>query len=61
MPHRPRSWPRPGEEGPAALAEYEAAMVPRAAAAAGESAANPEIAFRADAPGGMIEVITGHA
>jgi 2-polyprenyl-6-methoxyphenol hydroxylase-like FAD-dependent oxidoreductase len=45
----------------AAFAEYETAMVPRAAAAAGESAANLEIAFRADAPAGMIDVISGHA
>ncbi|HEY2192743.1 MAG TPA: NAD(P)/FAD-dependent oxidoreductase [Actinomycetospora sp.] len=45
----------------AAFAEYETAMVPRAAAAAGESAANLEIAFRADAPAGLIEVMTSHA
>lgn len=44
----------------AALAEHEAAMIPRAARAAGESAANLEIAFRADAPDGLIEVITSH-
>jgi 2-polyprenyl-6-methoxyphenol hydroxylase-like FAD-dependent oxidoreductase len=47
----------------AALAEHEAAMIPRAARAAraaGESAANLEIAFRADAPAGLIEVITSH-
>ncbi len=45
----------------AALAEHEAAMIPRAATAAGESAANLELAFRADAPAGLIEVITSHA
>jgi 2-polyprenyl-6-methoxyphenol hydroxylase-like FAD-dependent oxidoreductase len=45
----------------AALAEHEAAMVPRAAAAAGESAANLEIAFRADAPAGLVEVLTSYA
>ena len=45
----------------AALAEHEVAMVPRAAAAAGESAANLEIAFRADAPAGLVEVLTSHA
>jgi 2-polyprenyl-6-methoxyphenol hydroxylase-like FAD-dependent oxidoreductase len=44
----------------AALAEHEAAMIPRAARAAGESATNLEIAFRADAPAGLIEVITSH-
>ncbi len=43
-----------------ALAEHEAAMVPRAATAAGESAANLELAFRADAPAGIVEVITSH-
>jgi 2-polyprenyl-6-methoxyphenol hydroxylase-like FAD-dependent oxidoreductase len=44
----------------AAFAEHEAAMVPRAAAAAGESAANLEIAFRADAPAGLVEVMASH-
>ncbi|MCD2196082.1 FAD-dependent monooxygenase [Actinomycetospora endophytica] len=44
----------------AAFTEFEAAMVPRAAEAAGESAANLEIALRADAPAGLIEVVTGH-
>ncbi len=43
-----------------AIGEYETAMVPRAAAAAGESAANLEIAFRADAPAGFVEVMAGH-
>jgi 2-polyprenyl-6-methoxyphenol hydroxylase-like FAD-dependent oxidoreductase len=44
----------------AALAEYEAAMVPRAAAAAGESAANLDIAFGADGSAGLAAVMASH-
>ncbi|NMO92964.1 NAD(P)/FAD-dependent oxidoreductase [Actinomycetospora sp. TBRC 11914] len=45
----------------AALAEHETAMVPRAAAAAGESAANLEIAFGAAGSAGLVEVMAGHS
>jgi 2-polyprenyl-6-methoxyphenol hydroxylase-like FAD-dependent oxidoreductase len=38
-----------------ALAEYERAMFPRAEAAAAESAANLAIAFRPDAPQGLVD------
>jgi 2-polyprenyl-6-methoxyphenol hydroxylase-like FAD-dependent oxidoreductase len=42
----------------AALTGYEAAMFPRGAAAAAESAANLDICFRDDAPQGMLALLT---
>ncbi len=43
----------------AALASYEAEAFPRSAAAAEESNSNLSICFRADAPQGMLDLMTG--
>jgi 2-polyprenyl-6-methoxyphenol hydroxylase-like FAD-dependent oxidoreductase len=43
----------------AALASYEAEAFPRSAAAAEESNSNISICFRADAPQGMLDLMTG--
>jgi 2-polyprenyl-6-methoxyphenol hydroxylase-like FAD-dependent oxidoreductase len=43
-----------------AFAVYEAAMFPRAAEKAAESAANLEIAFAADSPQGMLDFFASH-
>lgn len=45
----------------AALAAYEAAMFPRAAEAARESADNLVLAFRLDAPQGFLDLMASHA
>jgi len=44
-----------------AFAAFEAAMFPRAAEKAAESAANLEIAFAADSPRGMFEFFASHS
>ena len=43
----------------AALTQYEAALFPRSAAAAAQSAESLEICFRADAPQGLLEMFEG--
>ncbi|HMA35743.1 MAG TPA: NAD(P)/FAD-dependent oxidoreductase [Chloroflexia bacterium] len=49
-----------GTDREAALAAYEAAMFPRSAAAAAESAANLAAAFNVDAPRGLLAAMAAH-
>jgi len=49
-----------GADREAALAAYEAAMFPRSAAAAADSAANLAAAFNADAPRGLLAAMAAH-
>jgi 2-polyprenyl-6-methoxyphenol hydroxylase-like FAD-dependent oxidoreductase len=44
-----------GEDAEAALTQYEAALFPRSAAAAAESASGLEMCFNADAPRGLVD------
>jgi 2-polyprenyl-6-methoxyphenol hydroxylase-like FAD-dependent oxidoreductase len=43
-----------------ALATYEETMFSRSAANAAESASNLSVAFRPDAPQGLLDLMTGH-
>ncbi|MET8850769.1 NAD(P)/FAD-dependent oxidoreductase [Amycolatopsis sp. NPDC004625] len=45
----------------AALTAYEAALFPRSAEAAGESARSLEMLFRADSPQGLLDMFASHA
>ena len=48
-----------GDDTEAALIQYEAAMFPRAKAAAEQSAQGLDLCFAADAPQGMVDFFTG--
>ena len=48
-----------GDDIEGALTEYEAALFPRSAAAAAESAAGIDLCFNAEAPRGLVAMMTG--